>query len=171
MVCSTFLAKTMILQKLDYWLQEPSWKSDWNFHCTDLLRWQYYYYKKISSKKFLANTFLFLSLLEWKLIWILLFEKGVEYDTFWMDVFWTRKGVLYCFVTTAYFMFTIILYVKFKYFSCMQPKVMPTVNSLEEYLGVMKSMREWRTWFVNEYVGISGIWEAWTPTTPRAVRL
>ena len=80
-VCFTFLTKIMTLQKLDYWLQEPSLKSGWNFHCTDLLRWQYYYYKKISSDKFLAKTFLFLSLLQWKFIWIFLFEKGVEYDT------------------------------------------------------------------------------------------
>lgn len=77
---------------------------------------------------------------------------------FRMDIVWTRKGVLYCVVTIAFFMFTIILYVKF--FSCMQPKLMPTVNSLEDYLGVMKFMREWRTQFGNEYLGISGIWEA-----------
>lgn len=89
---------------------------------------------------------------------------------FWMDIAWTRKVVLYCVVTTAFFMFTVISYVKFKFFSCMQAKAMPTVNSLEDYLGVMKSMREWRTQFGNEYLSISGIWEAWTPTTPRAVR-
>lgn len=78
---------------------------------------------------------------------------------FWMDIAWTRKVVLYCVVTTAFFMFTVT-----------SAKAMPTVNSLEDYLGVMKSMREWRTQFGNEYLSISGIWEAWTPTTPRAVR-
>ena len=169
MVCFTFLTKIMTLQKLDYWLQERSLKSGWNFHCTDLLRWQYYYYKKISSNKFLAKHFYFYLFFSGNLFEYFSLRREWNMTLFWMDIIWTRKVMLYCVVTTAFFMFTIISYVRFKLFSCMQPKAMPTVNSLEDYLGVMKSMREWRTQFGNEYLGISGIWEAWTPT-PKAVR-
>lgn len=37
----------------------------------------------------------------------------------------------------------------------MQAKAMPTVNSLEDYLGAAKSMREWRTQFGMNTLSIS----------------
>lgn len=87
-----------------------------------------------------------------------------------MNVVWTRKGESCRVVAIAFLVFSVILYVKLKFFSCMQPKTTPTENSLEDYLGLMESIREWISQFGNKYLGISGVWEARIPTTPRAVR-